>query len=61
MVTRRNNNEQVEDLTKEYVYFNDIEATNDNKTIRVSDSADNYKKNVVISQMGNVNIEKPEE
>lgn len=61
MVTRRNNNEQVEDFTKEYVYFNDIGATNDNKTIRVSDSADNYKKNVVISQMGNVNIEKPEE
>lgn len=54
-------NNQYRSIDNESIYFNDIGATNDNQTIRLEDELEEYKRDVVISQMGNINIVNPDE
>lgn len=39
------------------VYFNDTGATGDNQTITITDTLKEYKRNIVISQLGHINVE----
>ena len=41
------------------VYFNDTGSTGDNQTITITDTLKEYKRNIVISQLGHINVESP--
>jgi prepilin-type N-terminal cleavage/methylation domain-containing protein len=56
--TNSNNEPQLVD--NESVYFNDTALTSDNKTLRITDTVDEYKRDIVISPMGHINVESPE-
>jgi prepilin-type N-terminal cleavage/methylation domain-containing protein len=46
-------------IDNETVYFSDTGSTSDNKTLRITDSLDEYKRDIVISPMGHINVESP--
>lgn len=56
----QNADNQAELVDNETVYFNDLALTTDNKTLRITDVLDEYKRDIVISQMGHINVESPE-
>lgn len=47
-------------IDNERVYFNDTGSTSDNKTLRITDTVDEYKRDIVISPMGHINVKSPE-
>ena len=53
------NNKEPQLVDDERVYFNDTALTSDNKTLRITDTVDEYKRDIVISQMGHINVESP--
>ena len=54
-----NNANGTELIDNETVYFSDTGSTSDNKTLRITDSLDEYKRDIVISPMGHINVESP--
>jgi len=48
----QNADNQAEIVDNETVYFNDLALTTDNKTLRITDILDEYKRDIVISQWG---------
>ena len=55
-----NNANGTELIDNETVYFSDTGSTSDNKTLRITDPLDEYKRDIVISPMGHINVESPE-
>ena len=54
-----NNANGTELIDNETVYFSDTGSTSDNKTLRITDIVDEYKRDIVISPMGHINVESP--
>jgi len=53
------NNKEPQLVDDERVYFNDTALTSDNKTLRITDTVGEYKRDIVISPMGHINVESP--
>jgi type II secretory pathway pseudopilin PulG len=52
------NNSQPIPLDNESIYFNDSGTTENTMRLRISDNLNEFKRDIVISQLGHINIEK---